>query len=198
MAAMSDSLDAVWTHAWARLLAGARGRSDPFHQGVLANVSDDGPQARYAVLRAVDPDGGRVAFHTDRRSPKLAQLQADPRVAWVFFGHGEQLRLSGTVQLHLDDAGADAAWAATRLLSRRTYAVPLAPGTPVAFPADAGLPGLGAAPPDAGAQALARGHFALARLTLDSLDWLSLASEGHRRARFRREAGRWQGTWLAP
>ena len=131
---MFDSLDAVWSHAWARLLAGARGRDDPFHQGVLANAAADGPQARYAVLRAVDPDAATVGFHTDRRSPKLPQLQADPRVSWCFFGHGEQVRLRGRVVLHLDDATADAAWAACGRASRATYTVPLAPGTAIEDP----------------------------------------------------------------
>lgn len=195
---MFDSLDAVWTHAWARLLAGARGGSDPFHQGVLATASADGPQARYAVLRAVDPTGGTVAFHTDRRSPKRAQLEADPRVAWCFFGQGEQVRLAGTVVLHLDDAEADAAWAASRRSSRQNYAGSQAPGTPVALPGEGGPPGLGAPPLDAAALDLARGHFALARLQVQSLDWLSLSAQGHVRARFERAGSGWRSTWTTP
>lgn len=179
---MPDALDAVWTHAWARLLAGARGRADPFHQGVLSTMSEAGPQARYVVLRAVSADEGRVAFHTDARSPKLAELRADPRIAWTFFGHGEQLRLAGTVTLHADDAPADAAWAALRRLSRRTYAVPRAPGAPV----------------DDATLAAARANFVLARVRIGSLDWLSLAATGHRRAAFRRTPDGWQGDWLAP
>ncbi len=194
---MPDTLDAVWTHAWARLLAGARGRADPFHQGVLASISATGPQARYVVLRAVSPDEGRVAFHTDARSPKVAELRADPRIAWTFFGHGEQLRLAGTVALHADDGAADAAWAALRRLSRRTYAVPRAPGTPVATPEEAGLPGL-QAPVDEATLAAARANFVLARVRVEALDWLSLASAGHRRAAFLRTAGGWQGDWRAP
>jgi hypothetical protein len=188
---MTDTLDAVLDHAWARLLVGARGRVDPFHQGVLANLAGEGPEARYAVLRAVDPDTGSVAFHTDRRSPKVAQLQADARVAWCFFGHGEQLRLAGDVTLHLDDAEADAAWAAMGRLARRTYAVPLVPGLAIDDPALA-FPG-----PDA-ESADARANFVLARIHLTRLDWLSLAARGHRRAGFVRSGDGWDGRWLAP
>lgn len=198
MTSMPDSLDATWTHAWARLLAGARGRSDPFHQGVLATATADGPQARYAVLRAVDPAGGTVAFHTDRRSPKCAQLRADPRAAWCFFGHGEQLRLSGTVQLHLDDAEADAAWAASRRSARQNYAGMNAPGTAVHAAGEGGPPGLGAPPLDEAGIAIARGHFAFARFTVVSLDWLSLSAAGHARAHFERSGDGWQSTWLTP
>ena len=191
---MPDSLDDVWSHAWARLLAGARGRDDPFHQGVLANAAGDGPQARYAVLRAVDPDAATVAFHTDRRSPKLAQLQADPRVGWCFLGHGEQLRLRGRVALHLDDPAADAAWAACGRASRATYTVPLAPGSPIDDPAAGNRPN----PADAATLAAARMNFALVRVQLEALDWLSLAASGHRRAVFVPEGGRWQGRWVSP
>lgn len=198
MTPMPDSLDATWTHAWARLLAGARGRGDPFHQGVLANAAGEGPQARYAVLRAVDPGGGTVAFHTDRRSPKCAQLLADPRVAWCFFGHGEQVRLAGTVQLHLDDAEADAAWAASRRSARQNYAGRNAPGSAVHEPGEGGPPGLGAPPLDDAGLALARAHFAFARITVASLDWLSLSATGHVRARFERAGDGWHSTWLTP
>ena len=191
---MTDTLDAVWNHAWTRLLAGARGRDDPFHQGVLATLSADGPQARYAVLRSVDPEAARVGFHTDRRSPKLVQLQADGRVAWCFFGHGEQLRLSGKVRLHLDDADADAAWAACGRASRSTYCVPFAPGSPLSDQTEGDRP----AAVDAALLSRARGHFALARIELVALDWLSLAASGHRRAAFARDHDRWHGRWLSP
>ncbi|KFN42730.1 pyridoxamine 5'-phosphate oxidase family protein [Arenimonas metalli] len=195
---MFDSLDAVWTHAWARLLAGARSGGDPFHQGVLATASPDGPQARYAVLRAVDPAGGTVAFHTDRRSPKVLQLASDPRVAWCFFGHGEQVRLAGTVVLHHDDAGAEAAWAASRRSSRQNYAGLNAPGSLVGEPGEGGPPGLGAPPLDAAALDFARANFAVARLQVQSLDWLSLSAQGHVRARFDRTADGWQSAWVTP
>lgn len=198
MTSMPDSLDATWTQAWARLLAGARGHSDPFHQGVLANAAADGPQARYAVLRAVEPGAGTVAFHTDRRSPKCAQLREDPRIAWCFFGHGEQVRLAGSVQLHLDDPEADAAWAASRRSARRNYAGANAPGTVVHVAGDGGPPGLGAPPLDEPALAIARGHFVFARITVASLDWLSLSAAGHARARFERSGGGWSSTWLTP
>ncbi len=198
MTSMPDSLDAARDHAWARLLAGARGRSDPFHQGVLANVSQDGPQARYAVLRAVDPAGGTVAFHTDRRSPKVAQLLADPRLSWCFFGHGEQVRLSGTVHLHLDDDQADAAWSASGRSARQNYAGANAPGTAVATAGEGGPPALGTPPLDPAGLALARSHFVFARVQVQWLDWLSLSAAGHCRARFDRAGGRWEARWLTP
>ncbi len=192
MIAAPDSLDAVWDHAWARLFAGARGRGDPWHQGVLATSSPEGPQARYAVLRAVDAQSGRVAFHTDCRSPKCAELAQDARMSWCFFGHGEQLRLQGRASLHLDDDAADQAWAACRPQARATYAVPLPPGTPVSHPELAERAGA------ASTDALTRGHFALVQVQVDCLDWLLLAASGHRRARFERQDARWQSTWVAP
>lgn len=197
MSTMPDTLDDVFAHAWARLRAGVLGRHDPFHQGVLANATAEGPQARYVVLRGADPAAGQLAFHTDRRSPKFAALAADPRLAWVFFGHGEQVRIEGRAELHHGDEAAHATWEMMRPLARRTYAVPLPPGTTVDEPRDAGLPALGV-PVDPARLEAAREHFVLVRVQATRLDWLSLAATGHRRARFERTDAGWQGRWLAP
>jgi pyridoxamine 5'-phosphate oxidase len=65
-------------------------------------------------------------------------------------------------------------------------------------PGEGGPPGLGAPPLDDAGIALARAHFAFARITVASLDWLSLSATGHRRARFERAGDGWQSTWLTP
>ena len=92
MTLMPDSLDAVRDRAWARLLAGARGRSDPFHQGVLANAPGDGPQARQdrpphslegplpAGVGDLDPQDAAIDRH-HRRATGRALARAPPTTA---------------------------------------------------------------------------------------------------------------------
>jgi hypothetical protein len=41
-------------------------------------------------------------------------------------------------------------------------------------------------------------NFAVLMATVDRVEWLYLAIEGHRRARWTWSEGGWQGTWLAP
>jgi len=41
-------------------------------------------------------------------------------------------------------------------------------------------------------------HFVVLASEINTLDWLFLRVEGHRRARFLWEQGCWQGEWIAP
>jgi|LNFM01.1.fsa_nt_gb hypothetical protein len=175
-----------------RLLArGVADRRSAFHTPTLATRGLDGaPSLRTVVLRGFDPGTRVVRIHTDRRSPKVAEISADPRAAIHAYDAGAQvqLRLSGRASLHLDDATAEDAWTASREMSRVTYATADAPGTPVAAPP--------AAPDDPLA---GRVHFAAIVLRVDALDWLLLAAAGHRRARFGwDDAGALSAGWVAP
>ncbi|SDD69098.1 pyridoxamine 5'-phosphate oxidase family protein [Aquimonas voraii] len=192
-----DRLDAVLDQAWSLLIEGAARRQSPFHQGVLANLGDAGPEARYVVLRRAEREQARLAFHTDRRSPKLGQLQKDPRASWCFFGEGVQLRLAGRATPCTDGERVEAAWQRTSTFGRRCYTVGNAPGAVLieagsGLPAESLQPGLAPALVDLG-----REHFALVEFQLERIDWLHLAHSGHRRARFEADDG-WQGRWVQP
>ncbi|MBP0463265.1 pyridoxamine 5'-phosphate oxidase family protein [Roseomonas sp. PWR1] len=175
-----------------RLLArGVADRRSPFHTPTLATVATDGtPNLRTVVLRAFDPATRRIRIHTDRRSAKVAEIAARPRVMLHGYDAGAQvqLRIAGDATLHLDDAEAEAAWAGSRAMSRMVYATPHAPGATLDTPT--------AAPQDAEG---GRENFAVVTFILDRLDWLLLAHEGHRRARFAWDgAGALSAAWVAP
>lgn len=175
-----------------RLLArGVADRRSPFHTPTLATRSPDGaPGLRTVVLRGFDPATRVLRIHTDRRSAKATAIAADPRAALHGYDAGAQvqLRIAGVATLHLDDAVADAAWAASREMSRMCYATPHAPGAPVEAP-----------PPAPQDPAAGRGNFAAVTLRIDTLDWLLLAASRHRRARFAWGAdGTLAAGWIAP
>lgn len=177
--------------AFALLARGVADRRSPFHTPALATLGADGaPSLRTVVLRAFDASARRLRIHTDRRSAKAAEILAEPRVMLHGYDSGArvQLRLGATATLHLDDPVAHEAWAASREMSRLTYATAHPPGTEVQ------------APPAVPAEvAAARGNFAVVMLRMDSLDWLLLAHVGHRRARFAWDmAGRLTARWVAP
>jgi hypothetical protein len=192
-----DALGAVLDQAWELLLQGATRRHSPFHQGVLASLGADGVDARYVVLRGAEREHHALAFHTDRRSPKCAQLAAHPQVAWCFFGDGVQLRCSGIAQLLDDDARLQQAWELTTRFGRRCYRVEQAPGSPLDGP-HSGLPE-SALDPDEPAEVADSGrpNFARVEVVLQRIDWLHLGHAGHRRALFDAGDG-WQGRWVQP
>jgi hypothetical protein len=183
---MAD-LQAVLPAAFACLAEGAANPSSPFRNPALATA---GLGLRTLVLRRFLPEARVVTLHTDSRSSKMAALQTDPRASLLFW-HAErrvQIRLAGHVTVG-GAAEADAAWTALPAGSRATYAVTLPPGTPIADPAEARQ--------DLSPEA-ARAVFTVLRLGFDTLEYLSLARDGHSRARFGWSGAAHTATWLVP
>lgn len=176
--AFYNDLTLTETEAWRRLTMGATERTSPYHLMQLASLRQDAaggfePQVRTVVLRGVDLAEKRLRFHTDARSPKVAELAASPRVQALLYDPAQkiQLRLSATAAPASEALRAEA-WAATGRLGRECYAVATAPSAPQSNPA--------AVFADEADPAV----FLPILLTVTALDWLYLASAGHRRAFF--------------
>jgi pyridoxamine 5'-phosphate oxidase len=189
-----DDLIGTREEIWRQLARGVADRKAAFHTPALATISTDGqPRLRTVVLRGFDPALAELTIHTDRRSEKFAELSARPGCAILLYDPGlkQQLRVTGRASLHLDDAVADQAWARSGRSSRVCYQLTSAPGEVIASPYD-GLP-----EPDN--LALGRPHFSVIRVEIAEIEWLYLASAGHRRARFVRSGdGPFSGEWLVP
>ncbi len=197
-----DDLDAVLTDIWTRWGRGAADRRSAFHTPVVGSVNERGtPDQRVMVLRKVDRSIATLRFHTDIRSMKARQIEAQSMVSILGYDPGAkvQIRASGRASLIRTGPLADAAWAATSTSGRRSYLTTLPPGT-VSNTATSGLPrSFEQTVPTVSESEAGRANFAIVAVTLDRLEWLHLASTGHRRAAFTRggESG-WTGVWLIP
>jgi len=194
-----DTLPDILASAWTLLVRGGADRRSPLHTPVVASVDEAGlPQARVMVLRKADPAQATLRFHTDARSPKVAQL--DGRAVAVCAYHaGEQvqLRISGIARIGRSTEEVDALWQQSTLFARRCYLAEQAPGTPLPGPAS-GLPAwIEGQQPTADQIVPARPNFSVMWVGVTGIDWLHLANSGHRRALFRAEDG-WAGQWVAP
>ncbi|MFM9853623.1 MAG: pyridoxamine 5'-phosphate oxidase family protein [Sphingomonadaceae bacterium] len=194
-----DSLDDVLSDVWSRWVRGGADRKSAFHTPVVASVDDAGnPQQRVMVLRKCDAAARMIRFHTDIRSAKVAQI--GKRVSVIGYDPAAkiQIRVSGTAAIERDGLLADAAWAASNASSRRCYLAEPGPGTVTPLPGS-GLPAsVESRVPDIEETLPGRGNFAVMMVTLDSLEWLYLAHDGHRRARFVWDDDAWRGVWLIP
>lgn len=195
---MTPALTLMFDDAIARLLSGAADRKSPFHTPAVATADGD---ARIMVLRAADGGTGSLRFHTDRRSPKLAGLAGGKAATALFYDAAAavQLRVRGTLALLEDVAETDRIWRSASAYARRCYIVEHAPGTPLEHPGS-GLPAWAEGVRPTEEQLIpGRNNFAVLRLAAETLDYLSLAHDGHRRARFTRTAeGDWHGEWVVP
>jgi 3-hydroxyisobutyrate dehydrogenase len=192
-----EILKKIWKH----LDLGVIDRHHPFHQGVFATISDNKPQLRTVILRRFwrkNPRG--LAFHAHIGSPKIAEIEANPNISWLFY-HPEkrfQVRVKGVATIHGNDELADEQWEATELFSRRCY-IGVAPSQPSEKPTS-GLPeNLIDRKPTKEESEQGRKNFAVISSTIDSIDCMELEVKGHRRSLFVwNENGELETKWLTP
>ncbi|KDB50854.1 hypothetical protein X805_35460 [Sphaerotilus natans subsp. natans DSM 6575] len=196
------TLEALGATLWRELAGAAQDRAHEWRQPVLATVCPEfGPQARTVVLREVDVASRTLLLYTDARSPKVAQLQADPRAQLLCWSRalGWQLRLGGRILVSTEGLDVTSRWALLRhTRAAQDYLSPQRPGQPIAVTeVDAPAEGL-AETERADSSRAERAHFAVLRLRVERMDWLSLDPQGHRRAVFdARDAGL-SGRWCVP
>ena len=189
---MLDTLDTIREDALQRLARAASDRRSAMHTPVVATADAD---ARVMVLRAFEP--WTLRFHTDVRAPKVAVIEAEPRIGVLFYDKAEkvQIRVRGVGRIERDSATAQAAWEAGTNFARRCY-LGDGPGT-LAKAASSGLPEAFEGPEPSDAQlAPARANFAVLMVELHTLDWFTLAHAGHRRAQFDLVTG--ESRWVTP
>lgn len=192
--ALHETLD----RAWACMIAGAAPGKSRFSMAQVASIGLDGaPRARTVVIRDVDAEAREVTFHTDRRSPKVKELQADPRVAIIGYDMeaGLQVRIEGVARLHIGDSEAMTAWASSRDQSRIAYRLDHAPGTPLQDPKEGEASATARDPDD---QKIGFHHFCRVTVKVTKIDWLDLTTSGHRRAMHQAVDEGWESAWVAP
>lgn len=193
---MFDSLDEVRRDLVGRLGRAAKDRKSPMH--VPAVITSD-VDARGMVLREFDRDAWTLRFHTDTRAPKVAAIEADPRMAVLFYDKSAkiQIRVRGQGRILRDAPITDAAWDKGSNFARRCY-LGDGPGALSEAPTS-GLPDeLEGVEPSDEQLVPARDNFSVLLVELQELDWLYLAHTGHVRAQFTRTGTDWVGRWVSP
>jgi hypothetical protein len=196
------TLDAVLTHVWSEIEAAAETPGHPYRFLTFGTVYEAAPDLRTVVLRRADEATRQLQFHTDRRSRKVEALRQHNRVAW----HGwdadarQQLRLSGTGSVHLDDDVAMDLWERESPKSLTGYVRPSAPGTPLDEPGDGLRPTVKSEPLTEDDVAERRQNFVAVRTVVDRIEWLHLHPDGHYRAWFEydRVQEAFEGAWVVP
>lgn len=181
MADRLDSLAAIEEAVWRELQQCATDKSHAWRTPVLATLDGDRADARTVVLREIDARQKQLLIYTDERAGKVKQLLGHPNGTLVMWSPSLCWQLRCRVRLSLEMSGlaASSRWARIRLSpGAQDYLSPLPPGTP--------LPGVSPAHTP-----VARDYFAVIDATVESIDWLELHRDGHRRAIFDTQGARW-------
>jgi pyridoxamine 5'-phosphate oxidase len=164
----------------------------------LATASEDGrPSVRYVLMKGHGPAG--FEFHTDYRSPKASELDANPRAAAAFWWPqlGRQVRVSGPVE-RLDAAASDT-YFETRPRERRLGAWASEQSRPLADRAELEARLDEVEHRFEGGEIDRPGHWGGFRLNPEEIEfWQQGVDRLHDRFRYRRESGAWSIERLAP
>ena len=174
-----ESLRLIEVSCWRELERAAKERTHGWRIMTLATVEGDMAEARSVTIREVDAARQRVVFYTDDRSPKVVQIQRHPvgtLLGWcpaMSWQIRLRVRLSGEQDLSL----VKERWSRLQMTpAAQDYLAPMAPGEPLSH---------------AGQERGSREHFSMINAQVQSLDWLELHPEGHRRALFGPDGPQW-------
>ena len=194
-------LTALEKDCWLRLLNGSLSYKNPLHNPVVANNSIKGINLRTVVLRKVDTLTKELFFHTDIRSGKWKELREDNSISWHFYNPAGklQIRLSGNVTLHQDDAIANEAWSNSKMSSRKVYMGESGPSAIIALPASGLSQKFETDDPSPEESEAGRKNFGVVSAQINWMEWLWLNSKGHRRATFVYSSPEnFEANWLIP
>ena len=178
-----EALALIHQSCWDQLGQAVRDKGHAWRVMGLATVDGERADLRSVVLREVDAAARELIFFTDARSPKVAQIEAQPLATLLAWSEplGWQLRLRVQLSVAVSGLAVSSRWARLKMTpAAHDYLSPLPPGAPV----DHYLP-----------ERASREHFAVLSAEVQSFDWLELHADGHRRAVFD-AAG--QGHWVTP
>ena len=201
--AFYDSLALSFVKAWDLIEPGATIRRSSAHTPVVATVDARGdPQLRVMVLRQGNRDTRRLRFHTDLRAAKVKEIGNGSGVSVLMYDPDQklQLRLVGHASIETDGSDAEAAWQHSTTFARRCYMGENPPAAVSEHPTS-GLPNwIEGKQPNEADLIDSRANFAILWVDVQSVEWLYLANNGHRRAKWEWDGTKndWSGCWLVP
>lgn len=197
-------LHAIRELCWEELRVAAGNPDHPWCFCVFGTSEGQHPHLRMLVVREVDLSTWELTFHTDRRSPKVAQIFKNPATSIHFWNPAArvQLVLTGVSSVIVDEAIVKEQWERSSLTSRRAYLGSLPPGETadqpcVNFPSE-----LIERPPSLKESEAGQENFAVIKTHVNAMDFLLLKQSGNVRAKFAHstdsEMSHWLGAWVAP
>ena len=193
-----NNIDLILGEIWSLLQRGVADRNEDFRLPVVIVSSTDSAEGRVVVLRGAFKDKNILRFHTDFRSSKIKSLKENKKIYFVFYNKKRkiQVRAEGIAIVHKDNEITKEAWTKTQMMSRKCYLSPQAPGDFINDSASDLSKDMGNEIPTYEQSEIGYKNFCVIESKIKSFEWLYLASQGHRRAKFMLDENK--STWLVP
>ena len=175
---------AIRDQIWRELSRATKDRHHAWRTPVFATTTTDGVvNARTVVLRAVDRKANQLQIYTDARSSKAEEITKQKNAIFVFWNKklNWQLRVRVNVNLSSSSPEVQRIWQQVKQTAGASdYMGTSAPGTHIASETQLEKP-----------NDLQSTHFAVITADVMEIDWLELASSGHRRAKISLDSWKW-------
>ena len=193
-----NNIDLILDEIWSLLQRGVVDRNEDFRLPVVIVSATDSAEGRIVVLRGAFKDKNILRFHTDFRSSKIKSLKENKKIYFVFYNKKRkiQVRAEGVAIVHKDNEITKEAWTKTQMMSRKCYLSPQAPGDFINDSASDLSKDMGNEIPTYEQSEIGYKNFCVIESKIKSFEWLYLASQGHRRAKFMLDENK--STWLVP
>jgi len=183
---------------WFMLSDAVTNRSSRFRLPVFVCGDQNDFDGRIVVLRKSDQANNLLQFHSDIRSDKIPKLKNNKIASMLFYDKEEkiQVRIKVECSINHNNENTKESWSKTGHISRKCYLVDNGPGTESTNPTSGLKPELDNF--DFTIEQSEEGYknFSVIQCKIKSIEWLYLASKGHRRARF--ELDNNKEYWLVP
>ena len=183
---------------WSMLNNGVTDRSSQFRLPVFICGGQNDFDGRIVVLRKSDETNNLLQFHSDIRSDKIEKLKKNKNAVMLFYDKKEkiQLRIKVECTVHHDNETTKESWSKTGHISRKCYLVDNGPGTISPSPTSGLKPEFDNFEFTLEQSEEGYKNFTVIQCKIKSFEWLYLAAQGHRRAKF--ELDNNKEYWLVP
>jgi len=183
---------------WLMLSDAVSNRNSPFRIPVFICGDQIDFDGRIVVLRKSDQSNNLLQYHSDIRSNKIAMLRKNKNASMLFYDKEEkiQVRLKVECTINHDNEITKESWLKTGHISRKCYLVDNGPGTESPTPTSGLKTELDNFKFSMEQSEEGYKNFTVIQNKIKSMEWLYLAANGHRRAKFDFEKNK--KYWLVP
>ncbi|MEK9680575.1 MAG: pyridoxamine 5'-phosphate oxidase family protein [Pelagibacteraceae bacterium] len=195
-----NNKELIFDEIWSLLSRGVVDRSEDFRLPVVIVNKDGYSDGRIVVLRGAFKDKKILRFHTDLRSSKISALKKNNTIYFLFYNKKRkiQVRAKGFATINYKNSITEEAWKKTQIISRKCYLASQAPGT-ISNEPDPGYPKeLEGKNPKFEETEIGFDNFCVIESKIVEMEWLYLASQGHRRALIKINEEDIETHWLTP
>ncbi len=166
------------------LSRGVKDRKSNFHYTTLCTTNEKHePQGRTVVLRGFDSEVYSLFVHSDYRAKKIDEINKNKNVSLVFYDDKKkiQIRLRGNAFV---EQSKKQSWEKLSLWSRRCYLSSDSPGIEKNQPSSGFSDKFSKDAPTLEESETGIKNFSVISILINEIEWLYLASQGHRRILF--------------